>query len=57
MSYGNEPYGVRWTNRSGQSTIYTHKTAREAKESVALANRDPGAMIHWTKVSYVGRKW
>lgn len=57
MRNGKEPYGVRWTNKHGQHSIYTHPTAREAKESVATANRDPGGMHHWTKIEYVGRKW
>jgi len=50
-----EPYGVKWTSKDGHSTIYTHKTAREALSSVEHANRNRGIMSHWKSVSYAGR--
>jgi len=57
MRTGKEPYGVRFTDKHGQSTIYTYKTARDAKACVASYDHDPKALTYWVSITYVGRKW
>lgn len=57
MRTGKEPYGVRFTNKHGQSTIYTYASAKAAKECVAGYQRDPEGFKYWKSITYVGRKW